>query len=157
MNRFNKAAGFTLVELMVVMLVAAILMSIAVPSYLSSVRKSRRTEAKSTLLDMAAREERFFNTNNAYSNKAADLGYAAAGATTTVTNFTVGSGYYQVTIPTPTAGTTTTPPAYTITATPVATSDQAKDTTCATFVQGSDGTQTSQNSSSTDTTATCWH
>ena len=55
--------GFTLVELMVVIVIASILMAIAVPSYKNSIRKSRRTDAKTALLDLAGREERFNSTN----------------------------------------------------------------------------------------------
>ncbi len=52
--------GFTLIELMVTIMVAAILAAIAVPSYTSQIRKSRRTEARNAVLDAAAREERLF-------------------------------------------------------------------------------------------------
>jgi len=48
--------GFTLVELMVVIVIASILMAIAIPSYKNSIRKSRRTDAKTALLDLAGRE-----------------------------------------------------------------------------------------------------
>jgi len=49
------AAGFTLVELMIVVVIASILLAIAVPSYMTQVRESRRTEAKTALLDLAGR------------------------------------------------------------------------------------------------------
>jgi len=39
--------------------VATILFALGVPSYISYIRQSRRTEAKTALLDAAAREERF--------------------------------------------------------------------------------------------------
>ena len=86
----------TLIELMVVVVIATILMSIAVPSYMSQVRQSRRIEAKTALLDLAGREERFFSTsvNGAnYSQTSTDLGYPV-GAWPQV----VGSGYYTVTV-----------------------------------------------------------
>ena len=38
-----KGAGFTLVELMVTLAIAAILAAIAIPAYNTSIRKSRRT------------------------------------------------------------------------------------------------------------------
>ena len=49
--------GFTLVELMVTLVVAAILATIAIPAYQNQIRESRRTEAKTALLDLAGREE----------------------------------------------------------------------------------------------------
>ena len=53
-----KSRGFTLVELAVVMVVAAILVAIAIPGYTSYMRKARRTDAKAALLGLAALEER---------------------------------------------------------------------------------------------------
>ncbi len=45
---------------------------------MSQIRESRRTEAKTALLDLAGREERFFSTNGStYSSATADLGYTA--------------------------------------------------------------------------------
>jgi type IV pilus assembly protein PilE len=146
----RAAAGFTLIELMVVVVIAALLLAIAVPSYQAQVQKSHRTEARSALLDLAAREERFFSTNNAYTNVAANLNYST---------FTpVGSGYYNVTIPPPTAANPATVPptqaGYAITATAIG--NQASDTTCATFTVDQTGTQSSKNTGGVDTTATCW-
>src|SRR5438132_12993393 len=59
----GPAMGFTLIELMVVVAIVTILFSIAIPSYMSYIRQSRRTEAKTAVLDLAGREERFLSTN----------------------------------------------------------------------------------------------
>lgn len=145
--------GFTLVELMVVVLVITILTVIAVPSYTSQVRKSHRTEAKSILLDLAAREERYLATNGAYSTTASDLGLAAWGS--------MGSGYYSIAAPTVTAavvGTATaaaTPATFIFTATATAVGNQTHDTQCYTFTINQTGAQTSATSSNTATTG-CW-
>ena len=150
-HRHGGAAtrGFTLIELMIAVVIATVLISIAVPSYISYVRQSRRTEAKTALLDLAGREERYYNTNNSqYTNVAANLGYAAAGSAATVTNMSVGSGYYQVTISVPAADGVPAP-SYEIVATPL-TADQAKDIQCAQFTLDSTGLQTATNSF-------CWH
>ncbi len=66
----RRAGGFTLIELMVTLVVASILLAIAVPSYQAQVRKSRRTEARNAVMDLAAREERYFSVNNDYSASA---------------------------------------------------------------------------------------
>lgn len=151
-------AGFTLVELVVAMVIAAILAAIAIPGYSNYVRKAHRTEAKSALLDLASLEERFFSTNNSYTATPTQLGY-----TGTATPFAVGtSGYYQITALTvvgATAPTTAipggTPATYTITATAVSTSDQFKDTSCRTFTVTSAGVQTSADSAGNPSTG-CW-
>src|ERR1700759_3658934 len=142
--------GFTLVELMVAVLVPAILASIAAPSYLAYIRKSRRTEARSALLDLASREERYMSSNNAYTNAAANLGYPALPTA-------IGSGYYTLTVGAPVAATATAPASFTATATPVAGKGQDKDSQCASFTVDSTGKQSSLNSSGTDSTSTCWN
>jgi type IV pilus assembly protein PilE len=148
--RLSRATGFSLIELMVTVLIISVLVAIAIPSYIDKVRKSRRTEAKTALLDLAGREERFYNTNNQYSVLPSDLGY---GAIATAFPMTIGSGYYTVSVTTTAyaAGPPVTPAGYTITAAPVAGSDQAKDTHCQLFTLTSTGVQTS----SPDTTS-CW-
>src|SRR5580658_4397423 len=95
LNMFKRSSGFTLIELMVALAIASLLIAIAIPTYISEVRKSRRTEAKTALVDLAGREERFYNTNNTYSSTPSDLGYGAVAATFPMT---VGSGYYQVNV-----------------------------------------------------------
>jgi type IV pilus assembly protein PilE len=129
---------------MVTVAIVAILATIAVTSYSSQVRKSRRTEAKSALLDLAGREERLFSTTNTYSNIEASLGYAAAGSTTVMTNMPFGNGYYTLTA-------TTTASTFLLTATPAG--SQANDTACGAFSLNQLGQQTV---SGTATTASCW-
>ena len=138
----GAAAGFSLIELMVVLVIISVLVAIAVPSYYDKVLKSHRTEAKTALLDIAGREERYFNTNNLYSATPADVGYAGTWPQA------VGSGYYNVTVtaPAPAAGAL---PTYTITAT--STGNQTKDTSCSTFTLTSAGVQTSS-----PNTTDCW-
>ncbi len=148
--------GFTLIELIIAMVVAAILAAIAIPAYSSFVREGRRTDAKSALLDLASLEERYFTTANTYSSAASDLGYGSA-----AWPVTVGSGYYQVAQPVVTAAVAPTtaapagtPASFSITATPIG--DQVNDTGCASFTVTSQGAHTSLSSSGADTSSTCW-
>jgi type IV pilus assembly protein PilE len=156
-HNHSRGRGFTLIELVITMLIAATLAAIAIPSYSNYVRKSRRVEARSALLDMASLEERYFSTQNVYSQVPGDLGFSSAYPVV------VGSGYYQVTVTTatpgtqPTATTAGTAAYFLLTGTTVATSDQVKDTTCAKFTVDSTGVQLASNSANVDTTATCWH
>lgn len=147
-SRSGGAAGFTLIELMIAVVIAAILLSIAIPSYRSQVQKSRRTDAKTALLDLASREQRYFSVSNAFTSSGQNLGYGTAAAT-----FNVGSNYYSVTVTAP-AGAS--PPTFTITATPIAGTTQASDTQCASFTVDNTGRQSSVDSSNADSTSTCW-
>jgi type IV pilus assembly protein PilE len=142
--RSKKSAGFTLVELLVAMVIASILAAIAIPAYSNYVRKSRRTDAKSALLDMASLEERYFSTSNTYSVSTTELGYSGTWP------ITVGSSYYTIAAPTVTAATTTAPATYTLVATAIG--DQTKDAPCQTFTLTSTGVQ----SATPDPTSTCW-
>jgi type IV pilus assembly protein PilE len=145
-----RSAGFTLIELMVVVLIVTILTVIAVPSYLRQTLKSHRTEAKSILMDMAGREERFMATNGVYSSTATDLGFPSGSWPQTV-----GSGYYQVSVTnvaaaTPSTSTTAAIPAtFTVTATAI--NSQTKDTQCTSFTLTQQGIQTSA-----PATTGCW-
>lgn len=142
-----RPAGFTLVELMIVLVIAAILMSVAIPAYQSQIRKSRRTDAKTALLDLAAREQRYFSVQNSFTSSFVDLGYATGAPPTSVT---VGSGYYNVTVTTA----VTTPPGFLLTAT--ATGVQTSDTSCNSFTVDNTGLQKAYNSGGTDNTTNCW-
>ena len=66
MSVSRKIAGFTLIELMIVVAVVAILAAIAYPSYADSVRKGRRGQAKSDLMELAQLAERYRTVNNTY-------------------------------------------------------------------------------------------
>jgi type IV pilus assembly protein PilE len=56
----------TLIELMVVVVVVAILASIAVPGYRSHVLRTHRVEARTALLELAAAQEKFYLVHNTY-------------------------------------------------------------------------------------------
>ena len=143
----GRNGGFSLIELMAVVAIATILFSIAIPSYMSQVRQSRRTDAKTALLDLAGREESYFSTTGS--------SYTLPATTTT--------GYYTVTVACIAAqaaalgcdpnANAPTGPAYYLTATPVAGSSQSKDTQCTSFSVDSLGNQFA---TGTLTSAQCW-
>jgi type IV pilus assembly protein PilE len=62
----RRAAGVTLVELMVVLLIVAMLAAIAYPGYRSHVVKTQRAAAKGCLLQYAALMERYYTTQLTY-------------------------------------------------------------------------------------------
>lgn len=58
--------GFTLIELMIVVVVIAILAAIAYPSYQNQVRKSYRADAQADLMELAGYLERYYTENNTF-------------------------------------------------------------------------------------------
>ena len=142
--------GFTLIELMITAAIIGILAAVAYPAYNSSVRKSRRADAKTALLDLAQREERFMSTANVYSDKPADLGYP--GGTKFPMDIVSGSKAYYTLSVTATAPTATTP-AWTFSGTATPIGDQLKDK-CGSFAIDQRGVQTVGGAGAT--AADCW-
>jgi type IV pilus assembly protein PilE len=142
-----RIGGFTLVELMITVVVLAIIVGIAVPSYQAQVRKSRRADARNAVLDLAGREERFLSISNSYSQTPTDVGYA-------VFPVTVNNGYYQLSVVVPDPAQPGVTPSFSITAT--AFGAQVSDTDCASFSLNQLGQQTALNSGGALNTATCW-
>lgn len=64
--RAGGSAGFTLVELMVVVAILGILAAIAYPSYTAYLVKARRTAAATCLQQQAQFMERYYTTNLTY-------------------------------------------------------------------------------------------
>ncbi len=74
----RRQRGFTLVELMVVVAIAAVLASIALPNYMESVRKSRRADARAALQELAQQLEAYYARNGTYTTDMTELGYPNA-------------------------------------------------------------------------------
>jgi type IV pilus assembly protein PilE len=66
-------AGFTLIEVMIVVAVVGIIALIAVPSYQDSVRKSRRADAAAGLLRLQQLQERYRANNPQYAAAVASM------------------------------------------------------------------------------------
>ena len=62
----RKSAGFTLIELMMVIVVMAILAAIALPSYQQYIKRGKITEATSSLSELRLRAEKWFADNRTY-------------------------------------------------------------------------------------------
>lgn len=69
-------AGFTLIELMVVVALVAILATIAIPAYGTYIARSKLTEAFATLGDLRQRMEAYNQDNRSYANGAGVCGVA---------------------------------------------------------------------------------
>ena len=111
----SRAAGFTLIEVMIVVAIIGILIVVALPSYRDYIVRSNRSAAASFLMELANRQERFFLDNRGY---AADM--ATLGATVPPE---VSKNYVITTV----GDNTTTPPSYTVTADPKPSQDADDD------------------------------
>ena len=68
-----KLSGFTLIELMIVIVIVAIVAAVAIPSYNSYVDRGKRAEARTALLDIAARQERYYSNKRQYADQLSKL------------------------------------------------------------------------------------
>ncbi|HDZ56625.1 MAG TPA: prepilin-type N-terminal cleavage/methylation domain-containing protein [Pseudomonas xinjiangensis] len=62
----NDQQGFTLIEVMIVVVIVGILSAIAYPAYEEHVRKGNRAEARAVLLNSAQALERYYSINGTY-------------------------------------------------------------------------------------------
>ena len=97
----NKEHGFTLIELMITVVVIALLAMVALPAYTDYTNKARRSDAKSTLTTIAAKQEQYFMDNKSYTTDLTKLGYGAS------SNIDSIDGHYTVNVTAATATTFT--------------------------------------------------
>lgn len=83
-----KKNGFTLIELIVAICVIAILAIIALPSFNSSLMKSRRSDAKESLAALQLAQEKWRGNHDTYASNLSDLGLSS----------TSSQGYYAIAI-----------------------------------------------------------
>lgn len=135
MQRKRRNAGFTLIEIMIVVAIVAILAAIAYPAYTDQMRKTRRADAKATLMENAQAAERYYTQNGTYAGH--NLLY-------TVSPKDSGTKFYNIT-PSPILTAQT----FTLTATPI--NGQASDPCGALTIN-----QTGAKTASGGTNADCW-
>ena len=114
---YHGQRGFTLLELMIVVVIVAILAAVALPSYNSSVTRTHRADAQAALMGFAQAMERRYQQNLNY------LSAATGGADTGAPDPTVfpntapaeGQPFYNLTI----EEANPTPPYFRLRATPI--------------------------------------
>ena len=62
----HSSKGFTLIELMIVVVVIGILAAVAVPAYFNHILRSRQADAYHNMLDIKAAQEMVYSLENAY-------------------------------------------------------------------------------------------
>ncbi|WP_338845673.1 type IV pilin protein [Massilia sp. W12] len=140
MMQMQKRQGFTLIELMIVVMVIAIIAGVALPSYTASVKRTARNEARAVLYENQLFMEQLMAANSTY----------LVGGNTPVLPFQQspkgGVAKYQITLVNPMAN------SYTLKATPVS---NFKEPLCQTFVIDHTGRKTLEGSPTMSVEA-CW-
>jgi len=134
----KQNAGFTLIEVLITIAILGILTAIVVPGHNHATNSARRTDAKIALLESASSLEKCYVINNSYKHVSCNA-YPPSGSNVVHSS----EGHYQI------VATLLTPTQFTLTATPLSTSPQVKDTHCASLSITNKGIKSATN-------ADCW-
>lgn len=163
-HRQRKQRGFTIIELLIVIVVISILVAIAVPSYREYVMRTNRTVAKAALYELSTKQESYAVDHKGYATNFDRLGIGGSAAATVAYVTSNGAisrnpadALYSFALFSDTAGTMSTCAlqgsptrmGFRISATPVGTNT---DTTCGTICVGANGDRGSSLGVATE----CW-
>jgi type IV pilus assembly protein PilE len=164
--RQRSSAGFTLIEIMIVVAIIGILAAVAMPAYTKYIARAKRADARTQLLQAAQFMQRFYAANDQYAQDRAGnsvLGSGVGMPDGLRKSPADGTALYQLNTSTTTAGNytatlSTSPVSYTLTMAPISGRAAANDS-CGMFTINSQGVRGCIISGTACTTAerdACW-
>jgi type IV pilus assembly protein PilE len=141
----HRSAGFTLIEIMVVVIIISILAGIGLPLYQDAMRKARRADARESLMEAASRQEQYMLDRSTYTADMKELGYDTDPGISEEKHYSID----RVVLGDCAIDTRT---CYVLRATPRAESPQSEDERCTSFTLESTGAQTAEGTDKEN----CW-
>ncbi|MFZ9060802.1 MAG: type IV pilin protein [Steroidobacteraceae bacterium] len=136
--------GVTLMELLTALAIVGILSALAYPGFRGQLLRAHRTEAITSLLALAAAQERHFMAHRAYAT-----GLEGSQGGLPISSHTA-SGRYGLSVSGEAGG------GYLASATVLPNGPQAADRECATLTLDANGTRRAYSASGEDSTRACW-
>ena len=135
-----NSQGLTLIELMITLAVVATMLMVVYPTYMSYARETGRGDAYTALLDLATREEHYYNTYETYTNVIVAPPECAGAGCGLGTSDVSGDGYYRLSVAAGATGNLAT--SFLLTATVQSGQQQAGDARCTVLTINSLGVTT---------------